>query len=325
LRNDLGKFAKSGSVYVDKLFEIEKHQTLFQMTSEISAELEPDTTLYDIFQGIFPCGSITGAPKISTMKVIDEIEPFNRGIYCGAIGFLSPEESIFSVPIRILQKRNTDKNFMYNVGGAIVWNSTAQDEWNETFTKMKFLNSDFYLIETFNSFPQKHIQRMKNSARILNFSWNEEIENYNYVKGETYRITLNKDGKCTIKIHKINPRPLMGGKYKIKIEGQVNSKNPFLYHKTSIRANSPQYIFDTVCQNEKGEITEGTFTNILVQKNGKLFTPPVSCGLLNGILRQDLIEKKEVIEKVLYEKDLQNADKIYCVNSIRGIVEVELC
>jgi para-aminobenzoate synthetase/4-amino-4-deoxychorismate lyase len=325
LRNDLGKFAKSGTVQVDKLFEIEKHSTLFQMTSEISAELYPETTLYEIFQGIFPCGSITGAPKISTMKVIDEIEPYNRGIYCGAIGFLSPEECIFSVPIRILQKRNQDKNFTYNVGGAIVWNSTAQDEWNETITKMKFLNTDFYLIETFNKNPEKHITRLKNSAKILNFSWNTEIENFKYHNDETYRITLNKNGQYTIKTHKISPRPLTDGKYKIKIEGQVNSKNPFLYHKTSIRESSPDDIFDTIRTNEKGEITEGTFTNILIQKDKKLYTPPISCGLLNGILRQELIEKKEVFEKVLYKKDLQNADKIYCINSIRGIVEVELC
>jgi para-aminobenzoate synthetase/4-amino-4-deoxychorismate lyase len=325
IRNDLGKFAKSGSVKVDKLFEIEKHSTLFQMTSEISAELTPKTTLYDVFQGIFPCGSITGAPKISTMKVIDEIEPFNRGIYCGAIGLLSPDECVFSVPIRILQKRNQDENFTYNVGGAIVWNSTAQDEWDETLTKMKFLDTDFCLIETFNSSFKKHIQRMKNSAKVLGFSWNSEIEKFNYRNGETYRITLNKNGECTIKTHKISPRPITNGKYKIKIEGQVNSKNPFLYHKTSIRESSPDDIFDNIRQNEKSEITEGTFTNILIQKDGKLYTPPIYCGLLNGILRQELIEKKEVIEKVLYKEDLQNADKIYCINSIRGIVEVELC
>ncbi|MDE6139063.1 MAG: anthranilate synthase component I family protein, partial [Candidatus Gastranaerophilales bacterium] len=109
LRNDLGRIAKAGSVKVDKLFDIEKHATLFQMTSEISAELEDNISLYDIFNAIFPCGSITGAPKVSTMKVIDSLEPFNRGVYCGAIGFLSPDECIFSVPIRILQSE-TGKN-----------------------------------------------------------------------------------------------------------------------------------------------------------------------------------------------------------------------
>jgi para-aminobenzoate synthetase/4-amino-4-deoxychorismate lyase len=325
LRNDLGKFAKSGSVKVDNIFEIEKHPTLFQMTSQVSAEIEDKTSLYDIFQGIFPCGSITGAPKISTMKVINEVEPYNRGIYCGAIGFLSPAECVFSVPIRILQKTKSQNDFVGNVGGAIVWNSIAQDEWDETLTKIKFLDTDFYLIETFKDNVCKHIQRLKNSAKILNFLWNEEIEHFHYKKDEVYRITLNKDGAYTIKPHEISPRPIFNGKYMIKLEGKINSKNPFVYHKTSIRANVLKDIFDTIRTNEKGEITEGTFTNIFIEKDGKMYTPPVTSGLLNGILRQELLTKENVFEKVLYPSDLLSAEKIYCTNSLRGIVEVELC
>ena len=146
LRNDLGRIAKTGSVKVSKLFEVETHKTLHQMTSQIEADLKDSVKLYDIFKAIFPCGSITGAPKISTMRIIDKVEKGSRGIYCGAIGVISPDETTFSVPIRILQKQSG--NFKYRVGGAIVWDSDIQDEWEETLTKTKFLNENFQLVET---------------------------------------------------------------------------------------------------------------------------------------------------------------------------------
>ena len=173
LRNDLGRISKTGTVKVDKLFEIEKHPTVFQMTSEISAELEEHISLYDVFKAIFPCGSITGAPKVSTMRVIEELEPFNRNIYCGAIGFLSPEICEFSVPIRILYGNN--HQYTYHAGGAVVWDSDSQDEWEETLTKTKFLQTDFQLIETACDEWENHVRRMKKSAEDLGFEWNEKI------------------------------------------------------------------------------------------------------------------------------------------------------
>lgn len=334
LRNDLGRIAKVGSVKVDKLFEIEKHPTVFQMTSEISAELKDGTSLFDIFKSIFPCGSITGAPKISTMKVIDELEKYNRGIYCGAIGFLSPEESVFSVPIRILQGVNSynaeiykkSPYFIYNVGGAVVWDSTADDEWDETTTKMKFLQTDFDLIETATDNWEEHFLRMKKSAEELGFIWNKKIENLKIKDGKVLRVVLKKNGEFIVSYNDLKPRPMAkDGKYHVKISGKINSKNPFLYHKTTVRNSSPADIFDCILQNEKMEITEGTFTNIAILKNDKLYTPPVSCGLLNGTLRKKYIEQGKMLEKILYEKDLFNAEKIYCFNSVRGFVEVELC
>ncbi len=124
LRNDLGKIAKTGSVNVEKLFEIETHKTLHQMTSEISAELENDTTLYQIFEAIFPCGSVTGTPKINTMKIIGETETGTRGVYCGAIGLITKEKTVFSVPIRILQRKINDKNFPRWAGHCLGFNSS---------------------------------------------------------------------------------------------------------------------------------------------------------------------------------------------------------
>jgi para-aminobenzoate synthetase/4-amino-4-deoxychorismate lyase len=329
LRNDLGRIAQIGSVKVEKLFEIEKHSTLFQMTSEVSAQLEEGTTLYDIFEAIFPCGSITGAPKLSTMDVIEKIEPYNRGIYCGAIGFLSPEEVVFSVPIRILQtSKNVDleksKSFVYNVGGAIVWDSNPQDEWDETLTKMEFLNTKFQLIETFNSDFKLHIERMKNSASELGFLWNKSLETLEFKENTLYRIVLEKDGKFSIETPILKPRPKTD-KFYVRVCGKVNSLNPFLYHKTSIRASMPSDVYDEIRTNEFGQLTEGTFTNIAVQIGEKLYTPPKSCGLLNGILRQKMLESSILSEKVLYLEDLKSADKIFCFNSVRGFVEVELC
>ncbi len=334
LRNDLSKIAKTGTVKVDKLFNIEVHPTVFQMTSEISAELEDDINLYDILNAIFPCGSITGAPKISTMNIIDDLECFNRGIYCGAIGYLSKDECVFSVPIRILQKNRLDDKKFYNyfVGGAIVWDSDVLEEWEETIAKKKILDKDvkFNLLETVlikNGEVQLydyHKNRIKNSAKELGFDFNEEDFKFDTSKDCIARYVRSKNGFSKIEYRKINE--IKTNKI-ILSNSSINSKNIYLKYKTTFR---PWYefilddYFDIIFYNEKGEITEGTRTNIVVQIDGGLYTPPLECGLLNGCYRQYLIDAKKVKEKVLYKKDLESAEKIYCVNSVRGMVEVEL-
>ena len=331
LRNDLSRIAKTGTVDVEKLFEIETHKTVHQMTSTISAQIKENTTLYDVFENIFPCGSITGAPKISTMRVIDEVEPFERGIYCGAIGFISPEETIFSVPIRILQKPNNKKSYLCHTGGAIVWDSDTQDEWEETFVKRKFLNEkEFHLIETMKVengkilFLEEHLKRLKNSA--IYFGFNCEIEKIIPEKDGVLRLVLSKDGSYTTTYKELKPNTTN----KVTLaKTTTDSNNPFLYHKTDnrywydesmekIRNNE---VYDEIYLNERGEVTEGARSNIVIEKDGTLFTPPISSGLLNGIYRQSL----QLEEKVLYKSDLLNCDKIYCINSVRGMVEVELC
>jgi len=321
LRNDLGRISKPGTVCADKLFDIEQHKTLFQMTSEISSELKEGTTLNDIVEAIYPCGSITGAPKISTMNVIADTEPCTRGVYCGAIGYIHEDEVIFSVPIRILQKKKGEINYRYDAGSAITWSSTAENEWEETLTKAQFLNTDFSLIETGITDFELHIERLKNSANALGFVWNPEIENLGFDKSVVNRIELFKDGHF-----EVSTRPIPAPKEnpKVKIVHKVDSSNPFLYHKTSIRLPFPKEVFDEICVNERGEITEGTFTNIGAQINGVIYTPPVACGLLNGITRQKLLREGAIQEKVLFPSDLAIAEKIFCFNSVRGVVEVEL-
>lgn len=333
LRNDLGRIAKIGSVNVSKLFEIETHKTLHQMTSQIEADLKDNVTLFDIFKAIFPCGSITGAPKISTMKVISDVEKGSRGIYCGAIGMISPEETIFSVPIRILQKNNQQKSFKYRVGGAIVWDSDIQDEWEETLTKTKFLNDEFQIVETVRVengkilFENEHFERMQEAATHFGFKFfRPKFEN---LQDGMLRILLNKNGNFQTELKEIKPSKA----FKIKLSPIVqNSKNEFLYYKTTYR---PWYfdsfqkikngeVFDEIYFNEKGELTEGARSNIVLQIGGKLLTPRVSSGLLNGIYRQKLLDNGECKEKILYKSDIERAEKIFCINSVRGMVEVKL-
>lgn len=330
LRNDLGRIAKTGSVKVSKLFEIETHKTLHQMTSQIEADLKEEIKLYDIFKAIFPCGSITGAPKISTMKIITNIEKGKRDIYCGAIGLITPKEITFSVPIRILQRKTNTDHFKYRAGGAIVWDSNIQDEWDETLTKTKFLNDNFQIIETIKAengkliFEKEHFDRMKKSAKHFGIKFIQpEIKPE---KDGIVRMLLSRDGEITIENKELTPCETT----KIEISPiTINSQNEFMYHKTTYRPwfyESYQKIkdgkiFDEIFFNEKGQLTEGARSNIILEKNGKLYTPPVSCGLLSGIAKQQL---KNVTEKILYKSDLEKADRIFCINSVRGIVEVHL-
>lgn len=321
LRNDLSKIAKTGTVTVDKLFDVEEHKMLCQMTSEISALLNDNIDLSDVFRAIFPCGSITGAPKHSTMKLIKAIEKNKRGVYCGAIGYLSPDECVFSVPIRILQKYK-NSNFICNVGGAIVWDSNKQEEWQETLTKIKFLNDDFYLIETALDDWDLHLERLKKTAKQFNFKFNKDSNFIKLKPNLITRVCLFRDGRYKIE----NKQIPKSSSNKVKILGRVDSSNIFLYYKTSVREKYDygEY-FDYIRLNEFNEVCEGTFTNIAILKNGKLYTPPVKCGLLNGILRQKLLGAHKMTEKILYVEDLKNADKIYCFNSVRKMHEVQLC
>ena len=264
------------------------------------------------------------------MKIINHVEKGTRDIYCGAIGMISPKETVFSVPIRILQKSKYDKNFKYRVGGAIVWNSDIQDEWEETLTKTKFLTDNFQIAETIKVengkllFEKEHFERMEKTAEYFNFKFSkpEIIPEQDGI----LRILLHKDGKITKEY-----KPLLSHTTnKITISPiKVNSSNEFLYHKTTYRpwfyesyqkiANNE--IYDEIFFNEKGELTEGARSNIILQINEKLYTPPVKCGLLNGIYKQSM---KNITEKILYKSDLLEAEKIFCVNSVRGIVEVKL-
>lgn len=335
LRNDLGRIAKTGSVKVSKLFDVETHKTLHQMTSQIEADLEDDVSLYEIFKAIFPCGSITGAPKISTMEIIDRVEKGNRNVYCGAIGIISPDRTVFSVPIRILQKSIGQNSYKYRVGGAVVWDSDIKDEWDETFTKAGFLTDEFRLVETIKVqnksmfLKEEHFKRLRESAEHFGFTIDESLFKLEPEKNGIMRILLSKNGNYEIQYLPYSRTPINH----IEISDIIlDSTNELLRYKTTLK---PWYeksyerirreeVYDEIFFNERGELCEGARTNILLEIDGKFYTPPLSSGLLNGVLRQNLLDSGVCVEKILYKKDLLEADNIYCINSVRGIKRVEL-
>lgn len=338
MRNDLSRIAAKNSVAVEKMFEVETLSRVYQMTSTISAELRDGTGLFDVFKNIFPCGSVTGAPKLSTMRIIESLERGRRGVYCGAICFVSPEKTVCSVPIRILERRGgADGKFVFRSGSAIVWDSTAAGEWRETLDKASFINGDFSLIETFSvehgvpKYVCEHLQRMQKSAETLGFSFDETAARAALSTAACgdgiLRLELSRGGRFST-----SARPLSESKTaRVEIsETRVDSRNIFLRHKTTkrdwyaaaTRKIASGEVYDVIFQNERGEITEGSRSNIIVEKDGKFYTPPAECGLLEGVGRRVLSDK--LTEKILYPSDLYSADAIYSLNSVRGLKKVNL-
>jgi para-aminobenzoate synthetase / 4-amino-4-deoxychorismate lyase len=335
LRNDLGKVAIPGSVTVQNLFEVETHKTLHQMTSEIVATVKEDTTLWEIFLALFPCGSVTGAPKRSTMAIIDELESGTRDIYCGAIGFLQPGHTTFSVPIRILQRRRDEVHYRYRVGSGIVWDSDPHEEWLETQTKTAFLQGDYQILETIRVkdgvwlYGEEHLARMKQSAQALGFTFHKPAMTPPPQADAILRLLLARDGTLTTEMHPCDE--IKSTRVQIA-STRIASFDPMLRHKTTYR---PWYaatlekikqgvVFDELFLNEKGELTEGARSNLFLKLGGLLYTPPLACGLLNGILRQQLIDEDTCVERTLTLEDLQRTEQIFCGNSVRGLIEVHL-
>ena len=344
VRNDLGRISKL--VRAPKLFNIEKHPTLYQMTSTVEGKLKKNLSLKEVFSSLFPCGSVTGAPKIKTMQIIKKLEKEPRGIYTGAIGYISPKaKCCFSVAIRTVRiKKNKGE---LGIGGGIVYDSKAKAEYEEALLKGKFFKDGLEkvgLIESILWDKDKgyflldlHLKRLEKSAKSFSYSCKEkEIKKKlkEIVKNENrnlkVRLILDSEGSINIK-----KEPIKKIKTSVKIRmssKRVNSKDKFLYHKTTKRAFYDQErkkglakgYFETIFLNEKGQLTEGTISNIFVLKNKKLYTPPLKSGLPPGVLREHLIREGKVKEKMLYLKDLKGADKVYVGNSVRGLVETLL-
>ncbi len=342
LRNDLGKIAYPGSVCVSKLFEIEKYPTLYQMSSTITART--DFTADEVFSHLFPCASITGAPKCRTMGIIAELEDSPRGVYTGSIGYFAPDNSAyFNVAIRTVSVDKVAREAVYGVGGAIVWDSTAEGEYDECITKTAFLScqsrrsDDFKLLESLlwtkdNGFYllELHLERLKDSAEYFDFEFdasgivNSLERAIACCKAESckVRLLLAKDGKAVVEV-----QPLGGsdGEVKFAVASEaIDSSDVFLYHKTT-RRDVYKNAFSGIsgCEevllfNERGEITEGSFHNAVFEADGVLYTPPVSSGLLAGVMRRHLLEEGRLVEKVITLCDIDDYDNIYLINSVRG-------
>lgn len=347
LRNDLGSIADPGTVHVQKLFEIEHYPTVHQMTSTITAKVSDDIQLVDIFQALFPCGSITGAPKISTMGIIADLETAPREVYCGAIGFITPnKEAVFNVPIRTVVIEQRSGKATYGVGGGITWDSTSKGEYNEIIEKAKLLEvdrPDFQLLESLllqegeYFLLEEHLHRLQNSAQYFGFPFYLEDTQkalLDFAKRNSQailkvRFLLAKNGEITIEGQPIT-KPETRLKFMLA-DKPINHTNPFLYHKTTNREvyshfqkNKPSSIFDVLLWNEDRELTEFTNGNVVLEIDGLLWTPPVKSGLLAGTFRERLIKNGEVQEKVLTLSDLRKSSKIWFINSVRKWLEVEL-
>jgi para-aminobenzoate synthetase/4-amino-4-deoxychorismate lyase len=346
-RNDLGRISDTGTVEVTDLFTVEKYQTLYQMTSTVTAELGEGVGFMDIFKSIFPSGSVTGAPKIRAMEIIRELEQGPRGVYTGAVGCISPGgDAVFNIPIRTVTITNGTGKM--GVGSGIVYDSDPIGEYEECRLKAEFLLKeprDFSLIETmlwdgaFNRLPL-HLARLGESAEYFDFPFDEagtrqrlgETEGtFNDSERYRVRLLLNKDGTCEVSA---TPIPEAPQEYTAAISDvNTSSDDTFLYHKTTLRdlydsehkAYTSQGCFDVIFTNERGEVTEGAITNVFIKKDGVLYTPPVECGLLNGVFRREfLTQHPDCREKILTVDDLYSADEVYLTNSVRGMVRVKL-
>lgn len=365
LRNDLGRIAKTGTVRVPKLFEVNRFSSVLQMTSTVEADLQDGLNLEQILTALFPCGSITGAPKHRTMQIIRELEAEPRGLYTGAIGWFDPPaqtgalgDFCLSVPIRTLQLQAplndaepAMRRGVLGVGAGIVYDSVAQEEYAECHLKARFLTGllpQFDLFETMHATQEegcrhqsRHLHRLQASAQYFGFAWNQEQVRLKLQQvcdalpsaiPHRLRLALKPDGELDVRTAVLNPLPVSPKVMLAKTAS--DSRNLFLRHKSSLRqqydqawqAAEQQGAFDMLFFNERGHLTEGGRSTVLLKLHGKWLTPPLEDGVLPGIMREILLEDKryQLTEQVLTLGDVRAAEQIMLCNSLRGAFVVEL-
>ena len=342
IRNDLSRIAVTGSVRAENLFAVETYPTVHQMISTVRGELRPGITPAELVRAMFPCGSITGTPKIRASEIIRELEPEPRGIYCGAIGAFSPDgDAQFNVAIRTLTL--SDGRGTLGVGSGLVADSQMSAEYEECLIKARFFSEErpaIALIETLRREPERglirgelHLERMERSAETLGLPFDREaalvavaVES---IEPSRVRLQLDEDGSLSA-----ISRPLAATvpdqvwTYAVS-EKCVWSGDALARHKTNWRElyeaeysalNRSMGCDDVIFLNERGEVTEGSRTNVFIRRDGKLVTLPLSSGLLDGCLRRALLESGECAEAVLTLVDLEQAETVYLGNSLRGLV-----
>ncbi|HEX6372405.1 MAG TPA: aminodeoxychorismate synthase component I [Longimicrobium sp.] len=339
LRNDAGRVAEFGSVRVERLYEVERYQTVHQMTSTIRARLRPGAGLAEVFGALFPCGSVTGAPKVRTMEIIRELELGPRGVYCGAIGFVSPGEAVFSVGIRTLLLDAAAGTAELGVGSGITWDSDAAAEYRECWSKAAFVRrapSGFRLLETMLWEPEGgwflldgHLERLAASAEYFGYAFDAgDAVRRLWALVPVFvglpmrvRLLLDRGGRMEIeaRTHVGSAQPA-----RVAVAAEpVDSGDPLLYHKTTWRAEyerraaSRPDADDVLLVNERGELTESAIANLVVRLDGALWTPPLACGLLPGVFRAHLLATGEIRERVIRPAELARAEEVWLVNSVR--------
>lgn len=347
LRNDLGKISKQNSVSVKKLFEVEKYESLFQMISIIKSRLKEKTKLSDLIKNIFPCGSITGAPKIRTMGIIHRLEKLPRGIYTGSIGLLLPERSIFNIAIRTVEIDKSNHSGRIGLGAGITWGSNADEEYEEVLAKGAFVTQPPIQFEIFTSLLyengkpfllKEHLKRLKYSAEYFLFFYNSEkikkelskcFKALSDKKRYKIKVSINKFGKVSIQVSELKTSSINTTRVVIS-SIKIDEQNRFQYFKTTNRKIYDSELlkyrnegFDEVLfLNQQNYLAEGAITNLFLFLDDTWKTPPISSGILDGIFRDHFIKKHHVKEEELTISDLKRSKKVVLTNSVRKTITV---
>ena len=339
VRNDFHRIAEN--VHVIKAFEKEFYPTFVTMTSEIHGSFDRSRPFSDLLEATFPCGSITGAPKEAAMRAITALESEARRAYCGSLGYRAPNgDGEWNVAIRTLQLDTKSKSARFDVGGGIVADSNAADEWREILVKSRFLEAAMEPLTIWETFAadgdrQPHMQRLLATATALDVTIDEHtLERYlaaiPHSSSTLVRLRAHHDGSLTHTVETLPENPTVVDI--LFADESVDSEDPFLAWKTSWRpihrrafaqANE-RGCFDALLTNERGEITEGTRTTIFIERDGRLHTPPLECGLLPGVLRARLIASGRAIETRITRTELSSAQTLFIGNAARGLIRAQL-
>ena len=353
IRNDLSRVAQPFSVRVPRLFHTEALPTVWQMTSDVEAKVRDGVSLVDVFAALFPCGSITGAPKVSAMRMIRALEPEARGVYCGAVGVVRPGgHATFNVPIRTVTLRGTEARC--GIGSGITADAQADAEWDEWRHKRAFLGrgrtavssaamNSFELLETLaltggalRDAPS-HLARMQDAAAHFGFPWSEalvttcleRLRDAHSTGSWRVRLLLDAQGQARAEAFAMDAAP---ARVRLQLASRAfdEADSEFSRFKTTRRAHyeafapSDASVFDTLLWNRQGEITECTRGNIALRLDGRWVTPPLRCGLLNGIGRANRLRDGQLAEAVVRVDDLPRVQAFAFVNSLRGWLDADL-
>lgn len=354
VRNDLGRLCEYGSVEARDLFAVERYPTVWQMTSTVTGMLRRDVGLAQIFRALFPCGSITGAPKVRAMQLAAKVEDGPRGVYTGAVGYFSAERSVFSVAIRTLELEGGLGKM--GVGGGIVIDSDSREEFRECLLKARFLTAtaeewpeEFSLIESLlwrdGGYPlmESHLDRLVDSAAYFDFhcvrdaaraALLEHVRGFGDERARKVRLLMDADGAARISSDVLSDAGGVVPTARVRIAAErTDPQDRMLFHKTThrrvydqaFRAASEAGFDEALFLNTRSEVTEGAISNVFVEKNGRWLTPPVECGLLAGVYRRHLLETREDVEEsVLFAEDLRSADAVYLCNAVRGLRRADI-
>jgi para-aminobenzoate synthetase / 4-amino-4-deoxychorismate lyase len=344
LRNDLGRICRTGSVEVERMLEAERFETVWQLTSTIEGDLRPEITLLDTFRALFPSGSVTGAPKVRTTRIIADLEDSARGPYCGAIGYLAPTGSgepraSFNVAIRTVVLDAQTRTAEYGVGGGITHDSSASGEYEEIVAKARVLTDvrpAFELFESLAHVPaegfrhlDEHLERLAGSAGYFGFRFEPEAAAAALKRAvadvtgpSVVRLTLARDGGLSTDVRDLPPAD---DAVRVALDDEpVDPSDVWLFHKTTRRAPYERRrgrrpdVDDVLLLNDRGEVTESTVANLAVRLDGVWVTPPVDAGLLPGTYRNVLLREGRLTERPVTVDELRGAEELALVSSVRG-------